>query len=320
MANRDSQTNPQPAILAYLLHIGFNFWSDHPQADELWGLEHVAARPYLRCEDNIWNELTQALADAGFNMVVLDLGDGVRYASHPEIAVEGAWSVARLADEIARLRDLGLEPIPKLNFSAAHDVWLGDYARMVSTPTYYQVCRDLIQETAELFGQPRLFHIGMDEETYEHQRYYRYSQVRQYDLWWEDLGFYIETVEAADSRAWVWSDYVWHHPDLFYAHMSQNVLQSNWYYGADFGDAIIPARAYRDLEDHGFEQVPTGSNWSTPTNFGQTVEYCRACVHPDRLLGFLQTVWRPTLPAYRQRHLDAIAQARAALTNLNRDA
>lgn len=312
MPNLASQANMQPAILAYLLHISFNFWSDHPQADELWGLEHVAARPYLRCEDRVWNELTQALADAGFNRVVLDLGDGIRYTSHPEIAVEGAWSVSRLAEELARLRRLGLEPIPKLNFSTAHDVWLGDYARMVSTPTYYQVCLDLIQETAELFGRPTLFHIGMDEETYEHQRYYRYSQVRQYDLWWEDLGFYIEAVEAAGSRAWVWSDYVWHHPDLFFAHMPLSVLQSNWYYGADFGDDVIPARAYRDLEDHGFEQVPTGSNWSTPTNFAQTVEYCRACVPPDQLLGFLQTVWRPTLPAYRQRHLDAIEQARAA--------
>jgi len=32
-----------------------------------------------------------------------------------------------MKDEIARLKGLGLEPIPKLNFSACHDAWLKDY-------------------------------------------------------------------------------------------------------------------------------------------------------------------------------------------------
>ena len=66
------------------------------------------------------------------------------------------------------LRALGIEPLPKLNFSTCHDAWLGPYSRMVSTPAYYDVCRDLIDEVAELFGGPRFFHLGMDEETAQH--------------------------------------------------------------------------------------------------------------------------------------------------------
>ena len=81
------------------------------------------------------------MARAGMNMLVIDLGDGIRYESHPEIAVQGAWPPARLREELARLRALGLEPIPKLNFSTAHDAWLHDYSRMVSTPAYYKVSR-----------------------------------------------------------------------------------------------------------------------------------------------------------------------------------
>ena len=76
---------------------------------------------------------------AGLNMIVIDLGDGVRYQSHPEIAVKKAWSPARLRRELKKLRDAGLEPIPKLNFSTAHDAWLGPYAGIVSSKTYYQV-------------------------------------------------------------------------------------------------------------------------------------------------------------------------------------
>ena len=304
----------QPPILAYLAHISFNFWSDHPDADQLWQLPHVAAQPYLRCDDQIWTEVTEAVAQAGFNLIILDLGDAIQYESHPEIAVKGAWSVERLRAELARLRGLGLEPIPKLNFSTAHDVWLGDYARMVSTGAYYRVCRDLIEEVIAIFDQPRFFHLGMDEETYAHQRYYRYSTVRQYDLWWEDFFFYLDVVEKQGVRAWVWSDYIWEHPDLFLQQMPKSVLQSNWYYGGEFGEHIPASKAYLTLEAHGYDQVPTGSNWSTPDNFAGTVAFCKQHLSPQRLLGFLQTVWRPMLPDCRDRHLTAIEQARQAMT------
>ena len=79
-----------------------------------------------------------------------------------------------MRDEVVRLREMGLEPIPKLNFSTCHDAWLGPYARMVSTPQYYQVVKDLIAETIEMFGNPRLFHLGMDEEALVHQRQFEY--------------------------------------------------------------------------------------------------------------------------------------------------
>ena len=36
---------------------------------------------------------------------------------------------------------------------------------MVSTPEYYKVCADVIRDTAEVFGTPRYFHLGFDEET-----------------------------------------------------------------------------------------------------------------------------------------------------------
>lgn len=35
-----------------------------------------------------------------------------------------------------------------------------------------------------------------------------------------------------------------------------------------------------DLEMHGYDQVPTGSNWSVDTNMEDAVEYCKMNVDP----------------------------------------
>ncbi|MCC6729476.1 MAG: Tat pathway signal protein [Chthonomonadales bacterium] len=306
-------------IWANLLHLGFNMWADRDDGDPRHA--HITARPYLRFDEGLWRDLLRRMAGAGMNMVVLDLGEGVRYESHPELAVEGSWAPARLREELARARDLGIEPIPKLNFSTAHDAWLGEVGRMVSTPRYYAVCADLIAEVTELFDGPRLFHLGMDEESCEHQRHYAFLVVRQHELWWHDLRLLCERVERAGARPWVWSDYLWRHPEAFWANMPRTVLQSNWHYGAQFGvgddaEGGEAPRAYLELERHGYDQVPTGSNWATPVNFERTVEFCRGHVGPERLLGFMTAPWYPTLEEHRARHEAAIDQVAAAREGL----
>jgi len=308
-------------IWANLLHLSTNMWVDYPRPK---GAEyHSYYDSKLRFEKKVWDEVTEQMAEAGLNMVVIDLGDGVKYESHPEIAVKGAWTPAQLRRELGRLRKLGLEPIPKLNFSACHDAWLGPYSRMVSTDTYYAVCRDLIREVAELFDRPRFFHLGMDEETPQHQRRHHYMVVRQGDLWWHDFLFLARQVKQAGVRPWIWSDYVWHHGDEFFARMPKWVLQSNWYYDKSFSTKVRYVEAYLELERHGYDQIPTGSNlagydWASPDNFERTVPWCAEQIARRRLLGFLQTTWRPTLAENRAAHLDAIERVARAKARLER--
>jgi hypothetical protein len=107
---------------------------------------------------------------------------------------------------------MGLEPIPKLNFSTCHDYWLGPYARMVSTPKYYEVCQNLIAEVIDLFDKPRYFHLGMDEEEQKHQRWFEHVVLRQYGLWWREFEFFVKQVEKGQGL--IWSDYVWEHRPL----------------------------------------------------------------------------------------------------------
>lgn len=316
-------------IWGNLLHLSYNMWSDVPLRPGEKPFEDRTTwyEPDWLFDEALWNELTEAMAAAGLNLVVIDLGDAVRYESHPEIALDKAWSTDRLRSELSRLRGLGLEPIPKLNFSTAHDAWLGPYSRQVSTEPYYTVVADLIAEVSELFDRPRFFHIGMDEETAHHQRDFEFAVMRQHDLWWHDLRFMIDNVTRAGSRAWVWSDPAWRHPDTFYQRMPKDVIQSNWYYNTVFsGDESGRPKllegtdhymAYLDLDEHGYEQIPTASSWRGAWDcFGHTVDFCRRRIDTDRLLGYLQTSWRPTVPYWRDTHLktiDLVKQAKDAL-------
>ena len=63
---------------------------------------------------------TQRMQKVRMNMVVIDLGEAIQYQSHPELAVKGTRPVEKFRKELARLRAMGLEPIPKLNFSTTH--------------------------------------------------------------------------------------------------------------------------------------------------------------------------------------------------------
>ena len=129
------------------------------------------ASPKLRFDYKVYRKYLEDMKGCGVNTLIIDVGDAFLYKSHPEIAVEGAFTYEEMEKELNYMASMGFELIPKLNFSTAHDVWMKDYAKMVSTPKYYEVVKDLIDELIELF-KPKFFHIGMDEETYENQEKY----------------------------------------------------------------------------------------------------------------------------------------------------
>ena len=82
----------EKVIWGNLLHLSFNMWEDWDAPSK----EMRSYRPYLRFDEKLWNDLLIKMADNYLNMVVIDLGDGVQYKSHPGIAVEKAWSIKKL--------------------------------------------------------------------------------------------------------------------------------------------------------------------------------------------------------------------------------
>ncbi len=302
-------------IWAFMVHLGCNCWADH-RVDH-WGdsvgiqAESHSPEDYLRFDEEEWQFITSRIAALGGNMILLDLAEGLQYESHPELSAKGAWSKDRLNTEIRSLAEKGIELIPKLNFSAGHDTWLKDYHRMLSTPDYYRVCADLIAEVVELFGKPRFFHLGYDEETFNNQRASHFAVVRHGELWWHDFLWFNETVKKAGSRSWIWSDYGWRHKDEFLARMPRDVLQSNWYYyhidDEQDKEHLERIAFFNELDKAGFDQIPCGSAYSWKANFTELVRYCRKYLAgSSHLRGFMLAPWTRTWNRFHDKNAYAL--------------
>jgi len=315
-----------------LAHLGYNMWDDRPESVRVQKEPYVLKSDTLRFDRPLWDELTASMAAVGMDLVVIDVAEGMRYQSHPELAVRGSWSPEELNAEVRRLKGLGILAIPKLNFSASHDAWLGDYQFMISSPTYYRVCADLIAEVADAFDHPPFFHVGMDEETVGHQRNRSQAVIRQHELWYHDLNFFATQAQKAGARPWMWSDRLWWHEQEFLDNVSRDILQSNWYYFDQFsfpedepgfsGEPQLRwtrVHAYDLLDRHGFDQIPCGGNYNNPDNPRLTVEYCRRVLSPERFLGYMSAPWHPTVEHFRHNLFDAVEQIGAEIARGDRD-
>lgn len=282
-------------IQAVLLHLGYNMWHDN--------------QTELNLNQALWDKTIDFMVEKKMNMLVVDVGEGLVFPTHPELAVEGSWTPDKMRDFVNRVNGLGVEVVPKLNFSATHDAWLGVYQRMISTRKYYEVVRDVIHDTAEIFSSPRLFHLGWDEETAQHQSRQDYVVVRQGELWWRDFLYTVRCAEDAGSRPWVWSDYGWHHAS-YLRRCPKSVVQSNWYYDEDLGGMSLDKeknryeyilKHYLNLDKAGFDQIPCGSNWlssrhkqaerSVNGSIVPLVKFCRDNISPALLKGFMMASW-----------------------------
>ena len=306
-------------IWSTLVHLGTNRWFEEGNTkgqneNKLW---KSPASPDIRFDRSVWDEYLAHIKNNGINTIVLDVAEALQYKSHPEISCNGAWTHEEMKAEINRLQDMGISIIPKLNFSTCHDAWLGIYSKMVSTPIYYNVCKDLIDEVCELF-KPKYLHIGFDEEVYENQKDYDFVVIRQNDLWWHDLYFFDDCVRANGVRTMMWSDYARHKPQEFIEKCPKDIVQCVWYYFNEFGkEGLTPENEIRvrpiDIfENAGFDQLPTGSCEYFKENFELLVKYSKESVSDEHLLGFMQTTWEPVTSEWQDYLIDSTKPIKAA--------
>ena len=278
---------PPRMMWAYLAQLGMKMWERRSHYTD------------LKVDDAVWSELTDRAAAAGVNVFVFDLGEGMVFPSHPELAVRGSWEPERMKGEIARLKKMGMIAVPKLNFSSSHDQWMGKWRKYLSTPEYFQVCREIIRDVACVFDESPLFHLGYDEETFFIQdvNKFEYKRLRSGNLWWHDFLWFVDEVQGYGMRPWIWSDYCWFHKDEFLSRMPRTVLQTNWYYGREFDLSKLSDRqkpeveTYQTLEKARFDQMPCGSTYSCRENFAKTIAHCRNLIKDDRLKGFFMAPW-----------------------------
>ncbi len=285
-------------ITALLGPISYNMWCSQPRDDV-----HYGYSTKLRFSFEVYKRLVLRASEAGFNMIILDLGDGIAWKSHPEVTVENPISLDELQELLKFTRDAGLEPIPKLNFSTVHDIWLGEYERMVGTRAYHKLCSDLIDEAVELFHGPRFFHIGMDEETLPHHLSINleYVVLRIGSLWVEAVERFNEDVRRNGAQAWIWGDCFWKGREETPPAVPNDIIISDWQYG---NAPDYPSM--RLIEELGYRQVPAGSNWTRKDNLSHLAEFTSKNLKPEGLLGLMQTVWHPMVPEHEPFYQEAI--------------
>lgn len=297
--------------MMWIVHntLGEHMWADRRPLDPRG--KYVSDSTEI--SDASWDRRMAKAAACGATHVLFDLAEGLSYPSHPELWVKGAWDAQKMRDFVAKLRTMGLEAIPSLNFATCHDEWLGEYSRMVSTPKYYEVCRDLIRDVYEIFS-PKIIHIGMDEEDVHHYPNLSCRVIRQGELYWHDVNFYVREVERLGARAMMAADKIWWEREAFVRHVPKTVLQQNWYYGLEFDLAKLKGMfrnyvdAYRWLDEAGYEQTPGTTTWvdaydpsvmakyakDAPAqyeNMPDTVRFAKANISAARLKGFVMSPW-----------------------------
>ena len=232
----------------------------------------------LEFDESMWDWVLEEAPKRGFNHILLEVGDGIQYHSHPEISTEGAWSHRRVHKELARCREHGLTVIPKLNFSSFHCGWMKQYSRMISSDIYYRVAADLIREVYEVFEHPQYIHLGMDEEDINMAKNREYAICRHGNLYWHDLRYLCDCVFDAGATPAIWYDAAFVNPEEYRKRFDVNeVLLCPWYYWGLKSEnftkmADFPYRGQFDhLNLNVIEDLPRLKNFRE-----QGIDYCKA--------------------------------------------
>ena len=197
---------------------------------------------------------------------------------------------------------MGITPIPKFNFSCGHNAWMGDYAFMVGTKAYYDFCKDIIEETIELFDTPEFFHLGLEEEDYKCQEKNYIAVVRTPYKKMEDALYLFDICRAKGVRPWIWADFnSYGGPEKFAEIVPKDVMISTWYYGVirdgkrmeEYPEEV---RMMKTTVDLGYDLVPAVSSfWGWNLNAKDTMLFCKKNLPDEHLKGFMAASWMLTV-------------------------
>lgn len=154
---RPTHASPVP-VRAYLLHL--------THYDPEWNDKRWRDQPV---DETLALEVVRAMADAHMNTLILDVEDGVVFASHPELRRPHSLPMESLRRIVRAAHAKGIDVVPKVNFSRGvtfdHNAWMSPYDKLDDTDAYWRVAFDVIDELIRETKPRQYFHIGMDEDT-----------------------------------------------------------------------------------------------------------------------------------------------------------
>lgn len=286
---------------SFLLQLSDNFWGDEYEQRIYWHLPKHRFCNENKVSIRLWDEMVDFIAQCGYNTLIIDIGDGLKYTSHPEIAAPDAWSGELLKEKLEILRQKGIEPVPLLNFSSRRCAWMRQYSRMVGSSEFHRVCADLIREVSALFGNHGLFHLGLDGESAAEPLAQGVLSLRSDAVFWQDVTQLFDCCRENGMQPWIWADKYLADPESFVRNVPKDVMVSNRFYE---GYGSYPAgsanekaiRAFQELEKSGYEQILTCSS----SRFGfadcnplQTLHHAKQALGKEPA-GFLTVPHSPT--------------------------
>jgi hypothetical protein len=192
-------------------------------------------------------ELLDKVASLGYDSILWELENQVRWDSCPECALPDSWSKAQFRELLDYSRKLNLEPIPLLQtighgeYVMMHEKYHSfrehpDYSDCycVSNPAVRKFLRNWIGEYCELFGELKYFHLGGDE-AYRFGSCNECSKRERNELYGEHINFLAAGLQAKGIRPGIWGDMILADPDNLDS-ISHDFIVWDWDYRTGVGN------------------------------------------------------------------------------------
>jgi len=277
-------------VRAYLIHI--------THYDPVWFDRKERERPF---DLDVARDMVKALGEAGFNMLIIDLADGVTYRTFPELKRHYSVPMTVLEELVACARQEGMEVVPKLNFSKSreprhnHNYWFRPYSERPEDEAYWAKAFQLIDEVIEVTKPERYFFIGMDEDFQRTPTEYASA-----------VNALHEGLAKRGLRTAMWNDTPHVSAGMFGCvekalfaedNASRDIVHVLWDY--------TPLKAHvaqrvQDMRSKGLEV------WIAPGRRPDNVEEWKQLALQTGCTGMVMTAWSPVTERGRRRFLDGI--------------
>lgn len=262
--------------------------------DPVWAKRKPREKPM---DVDVALEVVDAMAEAGLNLLVIDVADGVRYKSHPELARHYTIPMASLRKIARRAQKHGIDVVPKLNFAGSglnqHSHWMRPYHRPFDGKDYWRRAFQLIDETIEACKPAAFFHIGMDEDHWHSLRQYA-EAIIVLDKGIKERG--LRTIMWKDCQDYSAAEACKEKSRASERKIPKDIVQVPW------GYARVKDEEVRRLRRKGFKV------WGAPGGEPDNVRGWRDALLRYGGTGILLTAWRPCRPGNRSGLLKIIRE------------
>ena len=194
------------------------------------------------------------LADLGYNTVIWEVENNIRWETCPECVSPDAFSKDEFKDILAYSRRLGLEPIPLLQTIGHCEYVLKNekYKSLAELPERIdQYCprnpevvsflRKWTDEYLEVFGKVKYFHLGADEAYALGQcplcRAYAEKNSLS-ELYVGHINAVSQPLADKGIRPIIWGDMILHHPEAL-DNLSKKIMIFDWLYDRYYGSGEV---------------------------------------------------------------------------------